>query len=172
MVNYRRNKTGNPDDIFFFTIVTQNRTPRFATPEHRDTIINAMNRTRDKYRLIYKAWVILPDHLHLLLKSPVADYSRVLWDFKRWLTYEFRRSDDLRKGSRLWQDRFWEETVRDDDHYERCVDYIHFNPVRHGLVKAPVDWKHSSIHWYIRRGYIPPDWGYAGEVEIEGVEYD
>jgi len=172
MVNYRRHKSGNPDDEYFFTIVTNGRHPRFSDKSDRDTIHVALSFIRGKYQLVYKAWTILPDHIHLLLKSPITDYSRVIWDLKRHLTFRFRRDGKIMKGVVLWQDRFWETTVRGDDHHKHCVDYIHYNPVKHGLVSAPVDWEHSSIHSYIKKGYLPPDWGDADSIYIEGAEYD
>jgi putative transposase len=59
----------------------------------------------------------------------------------------------------LWQRRFWEHTIRNDRDYERHIDYVHFNPVRHGLVARVCDWPHSSFHGYVRRGLLPKDWG-------------
>jgi putative transposase len=59
----------------------------------------------------------------------------------------------------LWQRRFWEHTIRDDGDFERHVDYIHYNPVRHGLVRRVRDWPYSSFHRYVRLGFLPPDWG-------------
>ena len=59
---------------------------------------------------------------------------------------------------------FWEHTIRDDADFERCADYIHFNPVKHGLVASPVDWPHSSLHRYVRVGILPADWGGVGEI--------
>jgi len=58
----------------------------------------------------------------------------------------------------LWQRRFWEHTIRDDTDFERHVDYIHFNPVKHGLVTRVRDWPHSSFHRYVRHGLMPEDW--------------
>jgi putative transposase len=62
----------------------------------------------------------------------------------------------------LWQRRYWEHTIRDDGDFARHVDYIHFNPVKHGLVSRPRDWPYSSFHLYVRRGILPADW--AGEI--------
>jgi len=59
----------------------------------------------------------------------------------------------------LWQRRFWEHTIRDESDFERHVDYIHFNPVKHGLVVRVRDWPYSSFHRYVRRGVLPEDWG-------------
>ena len=62
----------------------------------------------------------------------------------------------------LWQKRFWEHTIRDDGDFERCADYIHFNPVKHGLVSSPVAWPFSSLHRYARTGLLAEDWGGSG----------
>ncbi len=72
---------------------------------------------------------------------------------------------DARGEYDLWQRRFWEHTVRDDGDFQRCVDYIHYNPVKHGLATSPADWKLSSLHLYIRDGTLPSDWGGDGAVE-------
>jgi putative transposase len=69
----------------------------------------------------------------------------------------------------LWQRRFWEHTIRDDGDFARHVDYIHFNPVKHGLVARVRDWPHSSFHAYVRQGLLPEDWG--GEVSQGGSGY-
>jgi putative transposase len=69
----------------------------------------------------------------------------------------------------LWQRRFWEHTIRNEDDFVRHVDYIHFNPVRHGLVSRVRDWPHSSFHRYARQGLLPEDW--AGDVSDMGMDF-
>jgi putative transposase len=69
----------------------------------------------------------------------------------------------------LWQRRYWEHTIRDDMDFERHVDYIHFNPVKHGLVTHASDWPYSSFHLYVRSGILPVDW--AGHVNEGGLSY-
>jgi putative transposase len=68
----------------------------------------------------------------------------------------------------LWQRRYWEHTIRDERDFERCAYYIHFNPVKHGLVEAPTAWPHSSLHRYVRDGLLPNDWG-SGAQEDGGI---
>jgi putative transposase len=78
---------------------------------------------------------------------------------------EKRSSSRIKHRERgVWQRRFWEHVIRDDPNYARHVDYIHFNPVKHGLAAKPIDWPHSSIHQFIRRGILTPDWGTDGSV--------
>lgn len=134
------------------------------------------------FRLIRKrkpftvdAIVVLPDHLHTILTLPPDDF-----DFPgRWRAIKaaFTRSvtatgAQVSRNARgeydLWQRRFWEHTIRDESDFERCADYIHYNPVKHGLVSAPVDWEFSSLHRYIGARILPPDWGGAGRMSIGG----
>ena len=123
------------------------------------------------------AIVILPDHLHAIWTLPPedADYSG-RW---RFIKASFSRSvakaglAERRAGTAgydLWQSRFWEHTIRDDDDLKRHVDYIHYNPVKHGLVARTIDWPHSSFHGFVERGELPSDWG--GDLsEVEGLAF-
>ena len=172
MVRYRRNKTRNPDDIFFLAIVCANRHPYFNNPEKLEIVLAAMKRISSRFNLEYKAWVILPDHLHLLLEPGKVDYSKVVPSLKRMVTTSMRNRGFAGTRTAIWQDRFWEHTIRDDDDYQQCVGYIHYNPVKHGLVSTPVEWQYSSIHQFIRDGLYGDDWGNWVKVDIDGAEYD
>jgi putative transposase len=126
----------------------------------------AFRRTRRERPFSVEAIVVLPDHLHAILTLPDgdADYSgrwrRIKALFSRHMARSGAQLKPNRKGEyALWQRRFWEHTVRDDDDFERHVDYIHFNPVHHGLVSRVCDWPYSSFHAYLRRGVLPVDWG-------------
>jgi len=75
---------------------------------------------------------------------------------------EYRRKSRINKGERgIWQRRYWEHVIRNEEDYEQHVNYIHFNPVKHGHVNRPVDWEFSSIHRFIRNGIIARNWGIA-----------
>jgi len=128
-----------------------------------------MAATRERFPFTIDAIVVLPEHLHAIMTLPEGDA-----DFStRWSQIKRRFTDAVTAGGKrlarrgngeaaLWQRRFWEHTVRDDDDFERHVDYIHFNPVKHGLVGRVRDWPHSSFHRYVRQGVLPEDW--AGDV--------
>ena len=58
----------------------------------------------------------------------------------------------------LWQRRYWEHTIRGDRDFEKHVDYIHWNPVKHGHVAQAADWPYSTFHRFVARGVYPPDW--------------
>jgi putative transposase len=115
--------------------------------------------------------VLLPDHLHAIWTLPVGDteYSkRWAWtkkEFsKEWLAAggaerEISDSRYRRRQRGVWQRRFWEHAIRDENDYARHFDYIHWNPVKHELVKSVCDWPFSTFHRWVRRGVYSPRWG-------------
>ncbi len=70
-----------------------------------------------------------------------------------------RASRQKKRERGIWQRRYWEHQIRDEADLARHVDYIHFNPVKHGWVTRPVEWPHSTLHGYIGRGMVTADWG-------------
>jgi putative transposase len=117
----------------------------------------------------------LPDHLHAIRTLPPGDadfasrWRQIKSGFSRALpSAQLRsRSQVRRRETGFWQRRFWEHAIRDDRDFERHVDYIHFNPVKHGYVTRVCDWPYSSFHRYVNNGLLPADWG--GDLgEIEG----
>jgi putative transposase len=112
------------------------------------------------------AIVVLPDHLHCLWTLPAGDddfpvrWAQIKAGFSRRIVRgERRRASRLNKRERgIWQRRYWEHLIRDDDDLRHHVDYIHFNPVKHGHVRHAVDWPYSSFHRYAANGLYPLDW--------------
>jgi putative transposase len=172
VVNYRRNKPGNPDDCFFLTMVTASRAPWIAELQSYDLLLSEMKRLAHLLRFRFKAWVILPEHLHWLLQPKENDYSDIVSAFKRGAGAELKRIGVLARGGKMWQHRFWEETIRNDQHYARCVEYIHYNPVKHGLVSSPGAWRYSSFRSHVKRGLYPADWAAGENIRISGAEFD
>jgi putative transposase len=174
MVRYRRNFVAG--GTFFFTLTLEDRAS-CALIDQIDALRAAIRRTLDSHPFTIDAVVVLPEHLHIVMTLPDgdADYSN------RWKLIKRRFTDTVAKSGTtiarhrdgvpaLWQRRFWEHTIRDERDYERHIDYIHFNPVRHGLVARVRDWPHSSFHDYVRRGLLPLDWGgdFSGEAGSYG----
>jgi REP-associated tyrosine transposase len=166
MVRYRRNLI--PGGTYFFTVTLADRAAQTLT-DHISDLRNAVRRTRASQPFDIDAIVILPDHLHVVMTLPDgdADYPNRWRIIKRRFTDAVMKSPTevarLRNGEvALWQRRYWEHTIRDEKDFERHVDYIHFNPVKHGLVGRVRDWPHSSFHRYVRQGLLPEDW--AGDL--------
>ena len=171
MVRYRRNLV--PGGTFFFTVTLQNRRASLLV-DHVGFLREAFRRARDEQPFTIDAIAVLPDHLHAIWTLPPgdADFSGRWKRIKSGFTRNAMRagvsaSQNARGEYDLWQRRFWEHTVRDDADFERCANYIHFNPVKHKLVSAPADWKLSSVHRYIRDGILPRDWGGNG-IAVDG----
>lgn len=167
MVRYRRNFVSN--GTYFFTVALFDRKSS-ALVDHVDRLRAAFRAARAERPFEIDAIVILPDHLHAILTLPLddADFSgrwrRVKGHFSSGLITAGAALARHRNGElALWQRRFWEHTIRDGNDFARHLDYIHFNPVKHGFVPRVRDWPHSSFHRYVRKGVLPQDW--AGDVD-------
>ena len=171
MVRYRRNLV--PGGTFFFPVTLRDRRAS-SLVDHIDLLREAFHRARNERPFAMDAIVVLPDHLHAIWTLPPSDadfsgrWKRIKSNFTRnAVRAGVPASRNARGEYDLWQRRFWEHKVRDDADFERCANYIHFNPVKHGLASAPTDWKYSSLHRYIRDGVLPQDWGGDGAA-LEG----
>jgi putative transposase len=171
MVLYRRNLV--PGGTFFFTVTLADRHSRVLV-EHVAALRDAFRLTRRERPFLVEAIVILPDHLHAIMTLPPddADFSG---RWRRLKSHFTRRavaagvpvSRNSRGEYGLWQRRFWEHTVRDENDFARHVDYIHLNPVKQGLTSRVADWPHSSFHRYVQQGLLPADW--AGDArDVKG----
>jgi putative transposase len=172
MVGYRRNKFRSPDTEYFLTITSRNRARLFSSPSDFELVLDVIDRIRERFNLKIMAWAILYDHIHLLVVPVDADYSKVVYSLKKGVGAELKKIGAISQGDKIWQDRFWEHTVKDDEDHTRCVEYIHYNPVKHGQASAPSEWKYSSFHKYVERGKYPKDWGDGMQVVVKGAEYD
>jgi len=122
--------------------------------------------------------VVLPDHLHAMWTLPDgnSDFSTRWRLIKTVFARQIPATERLsavrkRKGERgIWQRRFWEHAIRDEHDWERHVDYIHFNPVKHGYAKQAIDWPYSSFHRFVREGQYAVDWGGGSDSKIDGYE--
>lgn len=147
----------------FITCVTFNRQPTLLHLIH--PILKSYRHIRH-YGVTAAAWVILPDHFHALIHLHDNRLSEAVHRFKRKLSSICYQHNNR---GRIWQHRFWDHIIRDQDDLNKHIDYIHFNPVKHGLASEPIDWKWSSIHRWMDEGLYQPDWG---QIESEhGREY-
>ena len=165
MVAYRRAHA--PGGTFFFTLTLRDRRSKALT-EHIDSLRDALRHELSRRPFHVDALVVLPDHLHALWTLPEGDtdYSG------RWRSIKSRFVRELsRKGviiprndkgeAECWQRRFWEHQIKDDEDLSRHIDYVHINPVKHGLVAKVADWPWSSFHRCVRQGILAPDWACA-----------
>jgi putative transposase len=152
--------------VFFFTVVLAERSSNL--------LVDRIDRLRKVYRTVQQrqpfetiAVCVLPDHIHALWALPEGDadfstrWSLIKSGFSRGLdrARSLSASKVAKREKGIWQRRYWEHAIRDDADFERHVDYIHFNPVKHGYVARVADWPHSSFHRYVERGLLAQDWG-------------
>lgn len=168
MSNYRRSQTSGAS--YFFTVVTFRRRKILTEDDCRAWLRHAVVNTRERYPFTIDAWVLLPDHLHCILTLPENDHNfSVRWNgIKKRFTILAKdklhkpewlnASKEKHREGTIWQRRFWEHQIRDDEDYQRHIDYIHYNPVKHGLVKAVSDWPYSTFHRYVNQGIYPVFW--------------
>ena len=171
MTEYRRAKIQGA--TYFFTVNCAERCNNRILENNIDALRQTFRKVKQRHPFKIDAIVILPEHLHCIWTLPPDDVDYGLrWGliksgFSRLISHNERRSKSrIKRGERgIWQRRFWEHMIRDEKDFERHVDYIHWNPVKHGWVKRVSDWPYSSFHDYVRKGVYSVDW--AGEVELE-----
>lgn len=166
MSNYRRNRV--PGATYFFTVNLQDRLSNLLITEI-ETLRTAIRSTRTRHPFHIDAWVVLPDHMHCLWTLPPNDFDfPIRWQMIK-TTFSRstprpktqRPSAQLKRETNIWQRRYWEHTLRDDQDYAAHIDYIHFNPVKHGLAAHPADWPYSTFAKCVALGIYPPDWATA-----------
>ena len=167
---------------FFFTVVTNQRREFLTFPLARAALREAFDDVRLQSPFVLEAIVLLPEHFHMMIVLPgnSADFSSRVGKIKSGFTQRYLAAGGreggisagrARKGYRgIWQPRFWEHTIRDARDHKMHLDYLHANPLKHGLVKRVIDWPWSSFHRYVAQGEYEPDW--AGHVSLpHDVEY-
>jgi putative transposase len=163
MTNIRRHKL--PGQLYFTTHVTYNRLPILI--DNVDLFWDAVNKSQVKDSFDLVAWVILPDHTHLLVDPRDGDLSEIVRRIKLSFSTMYRKRHNLKSG-RVWQYRFWDRIMRDDEDIRRHVDYIHYNPVKHGLTVDPAGFAYSSFVDFRNRGLYEEGWGVINEIEFKG----
>jgi putative transposase len=162
MSRYRRPTV--PGAAYFFTLATYRRQPLLTKSEVLAALRSAHRMVRTTRPFRVEAMVVLPDHLHAVWTLPLedADYA-IRWSLiKRHVSQAVRHllrtsqsaSRHQRREIALWQRRFWEHQIRDETDYARHVDYIHYNPVKHGLVSEVAEWTYSTFHRFVRIGRL------------------
>ncbi len=162
-MHYRR--AWVPGGTYFFTVVLADRSQKLLT-EHIDILRRTMRDVRSRHPFEILAMVVLPDHLHAIWQLPEGDsayptrWALIKSDFSRQIapSEHITLSRHLKRERGIWQRRYWEHCIPNEHDLNRHIDYIHFNPVKHGHVERAIDWPYSSIHRYVRQGVLPENW--------------
>jgi putative transposase len=151
MTNIRRHFI--PNAPVFITAVCHDRCPHLAAPEHKDLLLTAMREVKERHPFRMLGYAVMDDHFHwLFVPGRAADFPRIVQMVK------LRFARRLPGEPPVWQRRYWDHIIRSIDDLRNHLDYIHYNPVKHGLVTVPGDYRWSSLPVYVGKGWYPPDW--------------
>ena len=170
MVQYKRVYV--PGGTYIFTLVTHQRRPIFSIEQNIKVLRQAFRKEQARRNFHMAAIVILPDHLHCIFQLPRGDsnFSSRWREIKKSVTRNLAESDDDKRL--VWQNRFWEHLIRDENDWRQHLDYIHYNPVKHGLVRGPADRRWSSFHKLVENGWYEEDWGSSLPESIADMELE
>ena len=177
MTEYRRIYI--PGATWFFTVNLAERRENKLLLENIDYLRGSFIKVQRSHPFKIIAIVILPDHLHYILSLPEGDtdfstrWGLIKANFSRNITKGERISASrIKRGERgIWQRRFWEHLIRDEKDFHAHIDYIHWNPVKHGLTKQAADWQYSSFQRFVKAGFYPENWGSLNhDFEIDAGE--
>ncbi len=168
MPDYRRSLIEG--GTYFFTVVMYGRLPILTTTPAREILHKAWIEVKERFNFETVAVCLLPDHLHCIWKLPEGDSNYpVRWkEIKRRFTIAYLKEvgpGEVRNASRqkkheaaIWQRRYWEHTLFEQVDFEEHLDYIHYNPIKHGFVTQAIDWPYSSFSRFVKEGMYEPDW--------------
>ena len=162
--DYRR--VWNEGGTYFFTVNLIRRGGNDLLTRHIGLLRSVVALVRQRHPFLIHAWVVLPEHLHCVIELPTGDagfasrWRLIKAGFSKGLPVEeWRSAAQVKRGERgIWQRRYWEHLVRDEADFRAHVDYVHINPVKHGLVGRVVDWPYSTFHRLVAQGIYPADW--------------
>jgi putative transposase len=176
MPDYRR--AWHPGGTYFFTVNLLQRQSNDLLVRHIELLRSTVDLVRQRYPFQIHGWVVLPEHLHCVIELPLGDA-----DFAtRWRLIKIAFSKALPKtevlsavrtqrGERgIWQRRYWEHLIRDERDFQAHMDYVHINPVKHGLVKCVADWPYSTFHHLVAKGVYPSDWAGGSEGSLGYID--
>ncbi|NNE63214.1 MAG: transposase [Gammaproteobacteria bacterium] len=173
MPDYRRNRI--PGGCYFFTANLLERHQNKLLVEEIHLLRRVVKQTKVRYPFHIDGWVVLPEHMHFILTLPTGDDDfvkriRLIKTLfaRRIPKTEYRSKIRRRRGERgIWQRRYWEHTIRDELDYARHMDYLHYNPVKHGYVEQVKDWPYSSFHSLVKAQVYSVDWaGCVNDLDV------
>ncbi len=165
MTNIRRYFT--PNQLSFQTHVTHGRASILVN--HFELLWKSITSVQADYPFKIIAWVVLPDHIHLLVDSNGTVMPSVVRQFKSRFSAAHRSLHRLTDGP-LWQHRYWDHVIRDEEDLRRHIEYIHHNPVKHGLARGAKEYPHSSFGKFVSQGLYDETWG-ALDDEFKQMEF-
>ena len=173
MPDYRRFYFLNA--IVFITCVTRNRNPYLKSNSDINLFFDTLAIVKEIYLFELLAHVVLPDHFHWLMQldNPSGNFSKVMQSIKRNYTRNYKSAHNVQKSLSIWQRGFWDHVIRDEQDLENHLDYIHWNPIKHGYVNRPEDWPCSTYRDWVGLGVYETGWGWVEKPNnINGMDFE
>ncbi|MBN2200790.1 transposase [bacterium] len=155
-----------PGAVYFTTCVNLNRQPLFSKTENAVLLMDTLSGVGEFHPHRLHAYVILPDHFHFLIEPFDCTLSKIIQSLRRNFALNYKRHYRIQENLTLAQHRFYDHVIRNERDLAKHFDYIHYNPVKHGLTRKPEEWPHSSYRDFILKGHYEIGWGW---MEIPGI---
>lgn len=177
MPNYVRVFVQN--SYVFITVVSYDRKPLLVN--NISILKDALRNSKKFYEYEIFGMVVLPDHLHLIIRPDnINDYPKIISRIKHYFSRNINSSKNNISDSKvkkrekgIWQRRYWEHTILDEKDLYKLLDYIHYNPVKHGYAKAVKDWEYSSFKKFVKRQNYDINWGSLKDIEnIKDLDFE
>ena len=151
-----------PNATIFITNVVHRRQPVFSAVQHVDLLRTVLHAVKEHHPFAMIGYVFLPDHFHIMFRTTGAsNFSQIMQSWKRNFTVQYKESLGIDGRMKFWQKRFWDHVIRNERDFRNHLDYIHYNPVKHGYVERPEQWPHSSYVDWQGRGFYADGWGWT-----------
>lgn len=169
-MNYKRVFVKN--GLIFLTIVTNNRIPVLI--KNIENVKNSYKTVSEYYNFDLIAYSIQPEHIHCIIRPlNIEEYPKIIKSFKYSFTRKFNVGLVNPTYKKIWQNRYWKHTIKDEKDFHQHLNYIHYNPVKHNLVSCVKDWKYSSFHKFVANNLYSNDWGSSTEIEsIKDLDFE
>ena len=159
-MNFRRYYV--PNAIVFITNVVHYREPLFANETYLNLFREVLRKTKELHPFNMVAYIFLPDHMHLMIRpTGTSNFSKIMHSAKSYFTHIYKKQIGFTGNMKVWQKRFRDHIIRDEQDFEHHINYIHYNPVKHGYVSRPEDWPHSTFASWKAKGSYPDKWGWS-----------
>lgn len=161
-----------PNSIVFITQVVDGRAPVFTHEPFIVLLRTILRNVKELHPFNMVGYVFLTDHFHLMIRpTGSSNFSQIMQSLKRNFTLDYKEMIGVSGHMKFWQKGFWDHIIRDDIDFERHLDYIHYNPVRHGLTDKPESWLHSSFIYWQKRDVYTPQWGWSLPATIHNHDW-
>lgn len=141
--------------LHFFTLATYKRLPILV--DNKDAALEGWRAVSDETGMELICWAILPNHLHVIIDTNFNSMSKLSHAFKL-ASAKLFHVERVSHRKTLWESSGWDQPLTSKEDLERHIDFVHYNPVKHGLASSPWEYQHSSFREFVKHGYYFKDW--------------